>query len=308
MNSRPSVRPFTKRPIRPARFFWALAVLLSGLSLSPGQGAETTPADAKTAPAAPASPPKAGQTCTVSLPSNVTLDLVPIPAGTFTMGSPDTEDGRLIDEGPQHVVTISKNFWLGKYPVTQAQYLALIGENPSVFRTDPNLPLEFVSWDDANAFCQKLTDQEKAAGRLPDGYAYQLPTEAQWEYACRAGTTTAYAGDFEAMAWYVKNSNGTSHPVGQKKPNAWGLYDMHGNIRQWCADKYAPYAAAAVTDPLGIKGQFRVIRGGSWYLQARDCRSASRYSAVPGGIGGNSGLFTSSILGFRVALAPKLAY
>lgn len=285
---------------------WTWRAMLSSLLLSTLHGADVTIAETKSPAAAVSTPPKSGQPCSVTLPGNVALDLAPIPAGTFTMGSPDSEEGRLLDEGPQHQVTISKNFWLGKYPVTQTQYLALTGENPSVFRTDPSLPVEYVTWDNAVAFCKKLTEQEKAAGRVPAGYAYQLPTEAQWEYACRAGTKTPYAGDLEAMTWYDKNSNGTSHPVGQKKPNAWGLYDMHGNIRQWCIDKYLPYAADAVTDPVGLKGQYRNIRGGAWYLYARYCRSAARFSAVPGGIGGNSGFFTSSILGFRVALAPEL--
>jgi formylglycine-generating enzyme required for sulfatase activity len=281
-----------RSPVLP---LWVLGVLLPGLWLHA--------ADAE--PATTAAPPAPGQPFTVPLSGNVTMDLAPIKAGTFTMGSPDAEAGRLLDEGPQHPVTISKDFWLGKYPVTQAQYQALTGANPSAFKTDLNLPVECVSWDDAVAYCQKLTEQEKAAGRLPVGYAYQLPTEAQWEYACRAGTTTPYAGDLEEMSWYDKNSAGTTHPVGQKKPNAWGLYDMHGNVRQWCADKYGPYPSGPVTDPLGTKGKYRVERGGSWFLDARHCRSAARYSAVPGGIGGSSGIFAMSILGFRVALAPQ---
>jgi formylglycine-generating enzyme required for sulfatase activity len=280
-----------------------MGVLLAGEGVPLSQAADTAPVAAAATPAT--SPPKPGQLCMVPLPGQVTLDLAPIKAGTFTMGSPDSEAGRLLDEGPQHAVTISKDFWLGKFPVTQAQYQALTGTNPSAFQTDPNLPVECVSWDNAVAFCQKLTDQEQAAGRLPAGYAFQLPTEAQWEYACRAGTTTPYAGDLEEMTWYDKNSAGSTHPVGQKKPNAWGLYDMHGNVREWCADKYGPYSTGPVTDPLGVKGPYRVQRGGSWYLAARYCRSAARYSAVSGGIGGGSGIFVSSILGFRVALAPK---
>jgi len=282
---------------------WVLGILLAGLMVPSGHAADGAAAPAAATPTA--APPKPGQPFTVSLPENATLDLVPIKAGKFLMGSPDTEAGRLLDEGPQHPVTISKDFWLGKFPVTQAQFQAVTAFNPSVFKTDPNLPVEYLTWDDATAFCAKLTAQEQAAGRLPAGYIYQLPTEAQWEYACRAGTTTPYAGVLEEMGWYDKNGAGSTHPVGQKKPNAWGLYDMHGNVYEWCVDKYAPYAPGPATDPVGVKGLFRVLRGGSFYSDVRFCRSAARYSAVPGGIGGNSGLFALSTVGFRVALAPK---
>jgi len=298
-----------KGKFTPVFAFWVAALSLSRFMMPVGKAADAAPAAATVASPAKSNAItaalKPGQPFTVSLPENATLDFVPIKPGKFLMGSPDSEAGRLLDEGPQHEVTISKDFWLGKYPVTQAQFQAVTAFNPSVFKTDPNLPVEYLTWDDATAFCAKLTEQEQAAGRLPAGYAYQLPTEAQWEFACRAGTTTPYAGTLDDLGWYDKNSGGATHPVGQKKPNAWGLYDMHGNVYEWCVDKYAPYAADPATDPVGVKGQFRILRGGSFYSDVRFCRSAARYSAVPGGIGGNSGLFVSSIVGFRVALAPK---
>jgi formylglycine-generating enzyme required for sulfatase activity len=146
------------------------------------------------------------------------------------------------------------------------------------------------------AFCKKLTEREKAAGRLPTGYTYTLPTEAQWEYACRAGTTGDFAGYQDVMAWYSSNSGGTTHSVGTKQPNAWGLYDMHGNVEEWCLDWYAKYSSDAVTDPVGpASGSSRVIRGGSWGLDAASCRSAIRYDYEPGN--------RVSDVGFRLALS-----
>ncbi len=146
-------------------------------------------------------------------------------------------------------------------------------------------------------FCRKLTQQERAAGRLPEDWEYTLPTEAQWEYACRAGTTGAWAGELDAMAWYAKNSGNTTHPVGQKQPNAWGLYDMHGNVWEWCRDWYADkLPGGAVTDPVGAaSGAFRVYRGGGWWLPADYCRSAYRNWSSPGDRGND--------VGFRLALS-----
>jgi len=179
--------------------------------------------------------------------------------------------------------------------VTQGQYEAVMGANPSDFKAaGKNAPVESVSWDNAMAFCQKLTEQERAAGRLPAGYTFTLPTEAQWEYACRAGTTEPYAGDPAAMAWYGDNSGGTTHPVATKLPNAWGLYDMTGNVYQWCLDWYGKYPGGTVEDWTGpATGSARVLRGGSWYYTEAYCRSAYR-DFDPGFIG--------NILGFRVAL------
>jgi formylglycine-generating enzyme required for sulfatase activity len=193
-------------------------------------------------------------------------------------------------------VTLTKDFFLGAMEVTQGQYQALMGTNPSYFKTlGRDVPVEEVSWKEALEFCQKLTAQERAAGRLPDGYALTLPTEAQWEYACRAGTTGPSAGDLDAMAWYAKNSGNTTHPVGTKQPNAWGLYDMAGNVYQWCLDWHGKYPGGSVTDPAGpASGSYHVYRGGSWRSDAAGCRAALRN----GDLGDGSGL-----LGFRVALS-----
>jgi formylglycine-generating enzyme required for sulfatase activity len=171
-----------------------------------------------------------------------------------------------------------------------------MGSNPSTFKGD-DLPVEQVTWDEAMEFCRKLTERERAANRLPAGYGYTLPTEAQWEYACRAGTTGDYAGDLDAMAWYDKNSGGTPHPVGTKRANAWGLADMHGNVCERCLDWYDDkYRGGEVTNPRGpASGSFRVLRGGGWSFDALGVRSAVRFSGSPGSRGDD--------LGFRLALS-----
>jgi formylglycine-generating enzyme required for sulfatase activity len=226
-----------------------------------------------------------------------------IAPGTFTMGSPASEQDRDSDEGPQTQVTITRGFWLGRYEVTQAEYQAVIGANPSYFTGDASRPVEQVSWNDATNYCGKLTEQERAAGRLPAGWAYRLPTEAEWEYACRAGTTTRFSwGDDPGYsqlgnyAWYGANSGSQTHPVGQKQPNPWGLYDMPGNVWEWCWDWYrGSLPGGAVSDPRGpTSGSFRVFRGGCWGDYAQFCRSAFRYSDEPGD--------RSYYLGFRAAL------
>ncbi|MCB9913184.1 MAG: formylglycine-generating enzyme family protein [Planctomycetes bacterium] len=224
-----------------------------------------------------------------------------IPPGTFLMGSPSTEPGRYYDEGPRTEVTISRGFWMGKHEVTQREYQERMGTNPSSFTGDLDRPVEGVTWHDAVAFCVALTQAEQEAGRLPTGYEYRLPSEAQWEYACRAGTTTRFGfaetgADLAQYAWYSGNSNGMPHAVGRKLPNAWGLYDMHGNVWEWCGDRYATsYPGGTVTDPLGPdSGSSRVNRGGSWYNAAYNCRSALRFNDLPSR--------RYSDLGFRVAL------
>jgi formylglycine-generating enzyme required for sulfatase activity len=260
------------------------------------------------------------------------LELVWIAPGTFVMGSPPAEGGRS-DESPQTRVTLTKGFWLGRFEVTQGQWQALMGSNPSIFQNaGANAPVENVLWDHAMEFCRRLTERERAAGRLPPGYAYTLPTEAQWEYACRAGTTSVnYAGsltiygannapDLDAIAWYGGNSGvgyeggfntsawpekqyayvwAGTHPVGQKRPNAWGLHDMLGNVWEWCADWYASgYPGGSVSDPAGPAfGTDHIYRGGSWYDMAVFFRSAFR-----GGVAGGYG-----IQGFRLALAPSVS-
>jgi len=237
--------------------------------------------------------------------NSIGMKLVLIPKGTFMMGSPESEEGRKENE-TQHEVTISEDYYLGVYEVTQAQYEKVMGKNPSSFQgakvgnENADLPVENVSWDDTVEFCKKLSDlpEEKKAGRV-----YRLPTEAEWEYACRAGGVTAYSfgesseslGDY---AWFDENSNGQTHPVGQKKPNAWGLYDMLGNVWEWCSDWYDEYPKGAVSDPTGpIKGSFRVLRGGGWDGGAALCRSAYRFRGVPS--------VRFNFLGFRVALSPS---
>ena len=230
-------------------------------------------------------------------------NLVWIPAGTFTMGSPPDEVDRYSDEGPQTIVMISRGFLMRKYLVTQGDYLSAVGSNPSNFQGDARRPVEQVSWNDATNYCALLTAQELTGGRIPTNCFYRLPTEAEWEYACRAGTTTRfYYGDdlgytnLINYAWYFGNNSNTTHPVGQKLPNAWGLYDMAGNVFEWCQDWYGPYPGGTATDPQGPgSGSLRVIRGGSWYADANLCRSALR--------GNDSQTDSNLIQGFRVLLA-----
>ena len=196
-----------------------------------------------------------------------------IPPGEFVMGSPESEPDRQGNE-TQHLVKITKPFYLGVHEVTQAQYERVMGSNPSDEK-GPTAPVEQVSWHDAVAFCSKLSKQE--------GVEYRLPTEAEWEYACRAGTTTAYSfGDDVSQlgeyAWYYDNLEYTTHPVGELKPNAWDLYDMHGNVWEWCQDWYVPYGnEKVVSDSTGAaSGHFRVLRGGAIGLLPRDVRAANR--------------------------------
>jgi len=235
---------------------------------------------------------------TFDLGKGVTMKLVRIPRGKFMMGSPDSEQDRHPDEGPQHEVTISKPFYLGLTEVTQTQYQAVMGANPSQFK-GPTNPVESVSWDDAVLFCRKLSEKT--------GKTFRLPTEAEWEYACRAGTRTRFSfGDSESIlgdyAWWGGNSGGKTHPVAQKKPNAWGLYDMVGNVWEWCADWYGTYSSGASTDPQGnIPDGHRVVRGGSWW-GANDVtdhyRCAYRYDID------RDPAFRDAGRGFRCAMTP----
>jgi formylglycine-generating enzyme required for sulfatase activity len=184
-----------------------------------------------------------------------------------------------MDEELQHAVTLTKDFWLGKYPVTQAQWQAVMGNNPSYFQGDAQRSVDTVSWNDCQRFLQKLNAQGRGE--------FRLPTEAEWEYACRAGSTKAFCfGDNESQlaeyAWYKANSGNKTHPVGQKSPNAWGLHDMHGNLCEWCQDWYGTYSHDAVTDPTGASsGQFRVTRGGSFGDNPLGCRAANRCRLSP---------------------------
>ncbi|GIT28582.1 MAG: hypothetical protein Ct9H300mP1_06280 [Planctomycetaceae bacterium] len=226
--------------------------------------------------------------------NSIGMKLRLIPAGKFMMGSPETESDREDDE-TQHRVTITKPFYLGVTEVTQEQYQKVMGTNPSRKSRGPQNPVENVSWADAVEFCGKLSAMpaEKTAGHV-----YRLPTDAEWEYACRAGTTTAYSFGDDASGlgdygWFDGNSDRETHPVGEKKPNAWGLYDMHGNVYEWCQDWYGDYPSGSATDPTGAtSGSIRVIRGGGWFHYAGYCRSAHRNGDAPGSPGNS--------LGFRV--------
>ena len=220
------------------------------------------------------------------------LAFVWIPAGTFLMGSPPEERGRGTDEN-QHQVTLSRGFWLGRYEVTQGQFEAMAGTNPSRFKASgPLAPVENVGWEDAQAFLRRLD------ARVRDR-SYRLPTEAEWEYACRAGTTGSTYGPAGAIAWNAYTSGLRTHPVGQKQPNAWGLYDMIGNVCEWCQDCYRdPYDTSVDTDPVGPQG-YHAARGGSWQSGATQSRSAHRASERDFEI-------PYPVTGFRVVCVPDL--
>jgi formylglycine-generating enzyme required for sulfatase activity len=235
---------------------------------------------------------------------------VTIQPGTFQMGSNAANGAPYYGDAstqPVHAVTLSYTFWMGEKEVTQAQYQALMGTNPSNF-PGANNPVEQVTWNNAVAYCAALTTQQSALGNVPAGYQYRLPTEAEWEYACRAGTTTEFntgaalfCNDAKFAYSYHSNSycnSPSTVAVGSYAPNAWGLYDMHGNVWEWCLDSWASYSAGAVTDPFVTGGPSRVVRGGGWNYDSRDCRSAIRYDNNPGQ--------TFGLTGFRVVLAPVL--
>ena len=301
--------------------------------------------------------------------NDLSLTLLPIPAGTFVWGSPEDEPGHYQNESPQTRVVIDYPFWIGRVEVTQGQWSALMhtsvvgqarlmladdtpyllhGEMQTVrqrtgYRKDSDpaeavgvvaadMPMYWVNWNEAAEFCRRLTARERAAGRVPPGYVYRLPTEAEWEYAARAGTTGAtYAGPLailgkydapglDAIAWYGGNSSvgysgkGWStadwpekqypggmagpHKVGTKKPNPWGLYNMLGNVNEWVYDWLAPLPGGQASDPAGpATGTEKVIKGGSWFNAARSSRAANRDRSDP-----RRRFFG---LGFRVALAPE---
>ncbi len=226
------------------------------------------------------------------LPATPKVQVVPVPnmvlikAGNFIRN--------------KHSVTISRDFWLGKYEVTQAEYVAVMGRNPSHFNGDTHRPVEKVSFLDATQFCAAMSQRERLAGHLPPGFDYRLPSEAEWEYACRANTTNRFSfgeGITEAdrYAWTAENSESKTHPVGQKQPNPWGLYDMHGNVWEWCLDWFLDYPAGDLVDPIGpAGGKFKLFRGGGWNQDAEFARSANRFMMVP-----TSGIY---FVGFRVAL------
>ncbi|MDQ3010070.1 MAG: SUMF1/EgtB/PvdO family nonheme iron enzyme [Acidobacteriota bacterium] len=223
--------------------------------------------------------------------NGVPLEMLYVPGGKFKMGTPKGSGHD--DERPQHDVTVPA-FYMGKFQITQAQWKAVMEDNPSHFKGD-DLPVETVSWEEAEEFCQKLQQMSQKH------YSYRLPSEAEWEYACRAGTTGDYAGKLDEMAWYDKNSGSKTHPVGQKKPNAYGLYDMHGNVWEWCEDvwhddyKGSPTDGSAWTE--GGNQDRRVVRGGSWDSNDNYCRSAVRFNYAPANLNYN--------IGFRVVVSAR---
>ena len=213
--------------------------------------------------------------------------------GTFVMGSPVSEADRYSGE-VLHTVTLTQGFWMSDHETTQEEYQLVMGSNPSNWR-GLNLPVEQVSWDDAVAYCKNLTERERAAGRITAQQAYRLPTEAEWEYAARAGTTGARYGEPDAIAWHGENSGSKTQAVKQKPANAWGLYDMLGNVWEWCADSARAYDSEPVSDPVGSPSSERVRRGGSWVDDARFARPAYRGSDPP--------QYKSSSIGFRLAIS-----
>lgn len=295
-------------------------------------------------------PPSIAAPHNLELPGKITLAMAWIPPGKFTMGSPRSEPSRRADESPRTHVALTQGFWLGKTHVTIGQWKAVMGRDVRqqllhyidddvlhdlggkrqtgrsymnfsrekaaeyLANESDDLPMYFVSWDDAMEFCRQLNALEHAAGRLPAGYEYDLPTEAQWEYAARAGTRSAiYDEPLGAIAWYDANSadgyvgkgfkvasgaTGGPRAVAGKRPNHWGLYDMAGNLWQWCRDWYGPYSGGEATDPSGpASGASRVNRGGSFGSGAGDERSASRAANPPAE--------ASAYRGFRLALVHR---
>ena len=235
---------------------------------------------------------------------DLNLTMIWVEPGTFTMGSPETWEWSRKWE-IQHQVTLTKGFYLGKYEVTQAQWERVMGSNPSRFK-GTDRPVELVSWNDAVEFCKKLTEMEKQAGRVPEGMAYQLPTEAQWEYACRAGTTTEYSWGDTIVKTNANYAGGAgvgmrleeTEPVGKYPANAWGFHDMHGNVYEWCADWSDKYPSGSVTDPEGpASGKSRVKRGGSCGSLGKFLRSGDRSGSLPH--------YRSNSTGFRVGLRPR---
>jgi formylglycine-generating enzyme required for sulfatase activity len=271
------------------------------------------------APATPAAPWKDGAQAGQERNDNsLQLKLAWCPAGKFRMGSPPDEKDRRPQEGPVDV-TLTHGFWIGKHELTQKEWETVMQTKPchgplkKYVKEGETFPVSYVTWDDATEFCRKLTRTEHRAGRLPMDWEYSLPTEAQWEYACRAGTSTRFScGNDEKelpdYAWFgikiVKEridakdkSEPYAHEVGQKKPNAWGLFDMHGNVMEWCRDAAVDKLPGG-NDPLVKNGNdFREARGGNWTFKAKVCRSASRYGNLP--------QTADYAVGFRIAAMPK---
>ena len=232
---------------------------------------------------------KSGDVKTITLPGGATMEMIWCAPGSFEMGSPKLERGRFSNE-VQHRVTLTKGFWLGKYEVTQRQWESVMRSNPSRFKS-PNNPVDTVSWLECQVFITRVNTMLGGLARLP--------TEAEWEYACRAGSDAPFSGSGIAseMAWYDKNSDFQTHAVGSHKPNAWGFYDMHGNLLEWCSDWFTDQKADSV-DPKGPpSGSFKIMRGGCWFFFELDCRSAYRLKREPN--------LRNCIFGFRLACSDS---
>jgi formylglycine-generating enzyme required for sulfatase activity len=221
------------------------------------------------------------------------------------MGSPTEEVGRDLDEGPVTRVTIPRGFWLGRHEVTQAEFQRVMGANPSINTGDAARPVERITWYEAMDYCTRLTRASEVEGLLPTNHVFRLPTEAEWEYACRAGTQTRFSNgddlgeiDLPRFAWFARNSESMTHRVGGKEPNPWGAFDLHGNVWEWCLDRWeGGLPGGAITNqPVSAKGPLRSARGGSWLYEARSCRSANRDDYGPSNRCGD--------VGFRVVIAP----
>ncbi len=232
---------------------------------------------------------KGGETRTIVLPGGAKMEMIWCAPGKFKMGSPADEVGRISNEA-RHNVSLTKGFWLGKYEVTQVQWESVMRSNNSRFR-DGNKPVENISWLDCEAFVRRVNTVLGGVARLP--------TEAEWEYACRAGSDAPFAGSgiVSEMAWYDTNSEYQTHEVGRNKPNSWGFYDMHGNVLEWCADWFAETKGDAV-DPKGPpSGSFKILRGGCWFFYESDCRCAYRLKREPN--------LRNCIFGFRLACSDS---
>lgn len=226
--------------------------------------------------------------------NGVSFNMIPVKGGTFTMGSPTTEMGRGTNEGPQHEVTISRDYYIGEAQVTQALWIAVMGVNPAKNKGDMNLPVENVTWNDCQAFITKLNELT--------GKKFRLPTEAEWEFAARGGTLSKgymfpgtsspqQGGKPKEYIWYTSNSNGTTQSVAQKLPNELGIYDMGGNVFEWVSDFYKAYSSEPVTDPTGpASGSMHVYRGGAYNRPVNECRCAYRYMGVQTFKAGHVGL------------------
>ena len=218
-----------------------------------------------------------------------------IPPGKYMMGSPVDDPDAFSAEQPQHQVLFAPGFWMSDHEVTQGEFQFITGSNPSAFKGDPNRPVEFVHMGEVLQYCQILTKNQRAAGQITGQQEFRPPTEAEWEYACRAGSSGLRYGNIKDIAWWFDNSGGETKPVKQKLPNAWGLYDMIGNVSEWCLDSYKAYSSEILVNPRDPTfDDTRVIRGGNWGDPTRNCRAAYRTSDGSGS--------KRIYLGFRVIL------